>query len=253
MTKSYNQLSPEVKSKLELLGIDIEVKYIIENQSSLTRPSEQLANLLKKPSTSTASLRAPEGYHLPNIMSSLEGGILDKFGGHPCAAGFSTRTEALSLVKQGFLDYLSHGDQGVLDMSSYQSQIPSNLIAKMTHSMRASLDKNVIYIDYNQLNLTLLAEVFRLEPFGIDFPFPYFLFELPSLRVASRKVLGSESKHIKIGLDNGINLTFFNLELDLVKRINAGNSDLIILAKLSQNTWNNKTTLELIGEAICVS
>ena len=252
MPVSFRGLSPTILSKLEVLGYKDDITYIIENQETLKNPKKQLEIILNQSTTSTASLRAPEGYHLPKIMQNLEPELLDKFGGHPCAAGFSSQTNKLPLIKSGFLDHLNNSSQVIADITQYQTEIPSNIRERINPSMRASLDKNLIYIDYESLNLELLSQLFLLEPFGIDFPFPYFLFELPSQFVSSRKIIGQKGNHIKLTMNNGLSLTFFNLEVDLINSINSSNNNFIILAKLSQNAWNNSTKLELIGEGITI-
>ena len=140
----------------------------------------------------------------------------------------------------------------MVDMSEYQANIPNHILARINPTMKASFDKNLIYADYESLNSDFLGEVFLLEPFGIDFPFPYFLFELPNQFLNNRKVIGQKGNHIKLTMDNSLSLTFFNLDLDLISDINNSNKDFIILAKISQNTWNNSTKLELIGESISI-
>ncbi len=252
MPGSFKALSPVILAKLEVLGYSGDIKFLIDNQENLKNPFEQLAAILNQTSSSTASLRAPEGYHLPKIMQSLDPALLDKFGGHPCAAGFSTKTDNLPAVKKSFLDYLSKGNHTTLDTSQYQKSIPKEIVERISPTMKASLDKNLIYIDYKSLNSEFLGEVFLLEPFGIDFPFPYFLFELPNQFLSNRKVIGQKGNHIKLTINNGLSLTFFNLDLDLIADINNSNKDFIILAKISQNTWNNATKLELIGESISI-
>ena len=58
----------------------------------------------------TASLRAPEGYHLPNAMNLCQeeyAELFNKFGGHPCAAGFSIQKENMSKAKELMTKHLT--------------------------------------------------------------------------------------------------------------------------------------------------
>jgi hypothetical protein len=64
-------------------------------------------------------------------------------------------------------------------------------------------------------------------------------------KISNFRYLGSESKHIKINLSNGITMTAFNIS----ESYKIGD-DLYLMAKVSQNTWKNVTKLELIIDQI---
>jgi single-stranded-DNA-specific exonuclease len=179
----------------------------------------------------TASLRAPNGFHLPNIMKERED-LFEKFGGHPQAAGFSARVENLPEIKQMFLTELQN--------PKYQ-----NIEGVLS---------NIIDIEYDELNIELLTGLFALEPFGLDFPMPYFRFKVAPNQIQARKLMGKlVQNHIKITLDNGINLTFFNLDVEQLQQIQETQNPFIFTAKFSQNVWNNQTKYELIGDGFEVT
>jgi hypothetical protein len=82
----------------------------------------------------------------------------------------------------------------------------------------------------------------QMDPFGQDFSFPFLMFQH---KISNFRYLGSESKHIKINLSNGITMTAFNIS----ESYKIGD-DLYLMAKVSQNTWKNVTKLELIIDQI---
>jgi single-stranded-DNA-specific exonuclease len=179
--------------------------------------------------TSTASLRAPNGFHLPDIMQKGKELFL-KFGGHPQAAGFSAETKNLTLIKQLFLSEINKPE--------YQN-------------LKEPISSEIVIEDYRQINQNLFKEIFLLEPFGLDFPMPTFVFNIMSNKLKSRKLIGKKfpQTHIKIVLDNDMNLTFFNLGDDEIKTLLDLNAvgGFKFQAKFSQNVWNNSTKYELIG------
>ncbi len=184
----------------------------------------------------SASLRAPEGYHLPDTMSKFID-LFEKAGGHPCAAGFSANPENLDAIKQGFTDHLQFVQANNTDIMDL-SKIPQTLAGKIPHRSR-------LLLGVKDINQELMQDVLRMDPYGQDFPYPEFVFRLQDFEV---RFMGSELNHAKIKTGNQ-NLTMFNLSGEVKEFLEMGGKDDVQLwlgVKVSQNTWRNRTSLELI-------
>jgi single-stranded-DNA-specific exonuclease len=199
-----------------------------------------------------ASSRAPEGYNLPDAMKEHKD-LFEKAGGHPGAAGFSASPEKLADIKAALIDSLNK--QGKNHHKSLKTKkqvvdttLPDYIVGYLSR-------KNAILLNESDLSPSLLQEVMNLDPFGQDFPFPLLVFRSD---IASIRWLGLENKHIKFGLRNGQTVTTFNLEDDIksslvqVKNLAQPNISVWSLAKITQNTWNNNTNLELIADKIWI-
>ena len=200
----------------------------------------------------TASLRAPEGYHLPNAMNLCQeeyAELFNKFGGHPCAAGFSIPKENMNKAKELMTKHLSA--QGLTLGSSSDSktdlQIPDEL-------KQYSVKKEIIWLTEAGIDLEFLTQIDSLDPFGQDFPLPQLAFEVNSNTIKNIQWLGTDKKHLKLKTVNGLPLTFFNLKPETKEffenEIKVGS--LWVFAKLSQNAWNNRRTLELVVDKVFV-
>ncbi len=200
----------------------------------------------------TASLRAPEGYHLPNAMNLCQEeapGLFNKFGGHPCAAGFSIQKENLGNAKELMSKYLSK--QG----SSLDSDSDSKTTIQIPDELKQySAKKEIIWITEQGIDLELLTQIDSLDPFGQDFPLPQLAFEVSDQSLSSIQWLGNEKKHLKLKTVNQIPLTFFNLKPNIKEFFDnkERSGKLWVFGKLNQNAWNNKRTLELVVEKVFV-
>jgi single-stranded DNA-specific DHH superfamily exonuclease len=202
----------------------------------------------------TASLRAPEGYHLPNAMKIVQGNeqVFDKFGGHPCAAGFTVLdSQNLTIAKGSMEKELEI--QGRKMSQNNLSYNPVDFLvprAMLSYSFR----KEILWLLEGKIDTQLLTEVLAMDPFGQDFMLPNFAFQLNSETVINPKWLGNEQKHLKLTTVNGCTLTFFNLEMELQtyflninKHSVVGPVSLLwVIGKPSQNCWKGNRTIELI-------
>ncbi len=197
----------------------------------------------------TASLRAPNGYHLPGAMSSIpnSSNLFVKFGGHPCAAGFSANAENLNIIKEQMTIELAKQGES-LDLNKETFWDNSGLPVEVGN---LGYRKEIIHFEQDEIDAELLQQIMSLDPFGQDFMFPNILFSLKS-NTLNTKWIGQNQSHAKFTTQNGITCTAFNIEIDQKLKIQKPNSELWIVAKVSQNTWNNSTKLELIADKIII-
>ena len=223
----------------------------------------------------TASLRAPVGYHLPNAMKTVEiqfGKVFEKFGGHPCAAGFSILSENLPVAKEKLSQIISEQVVQDTDQKNYvdflflkQNPIPEFLKTK-------TCKKNLIWLPTKEIKPEIIKEVWQLEPFGQDFEMPQFMLCLTIInsKLQGKKYfnefalnrqkklgvvytwLGKENKHLKLTI-NEVKITVFNIPVDLKKKLLEVDDSKITIwlrTRISQNTWQDATTIELLSEEL---
>ena len=128
------------------------------------------------------SARSIEGYNIFEELSK-ESHILEKFGGHPMAAGMS--------LKEGYVDKLR------VQMNSNCPLTEEDLIPKVYIDMQLPIN----YIDFK-----LLEDMKSLEPFGKGNPKP--LFGEKNLKIKRSRVLGVNKNVIRLELVNQRNDCF---------------------------------------------
>jgi single-stranded-DNA-specific exonuclease len=196
------------------------------------------------------SSRAPEGYNLPLSFEAGKG-LFEKAGGHPGAAGFTYSKEVEEKIKIVVKKALSKQKKEILTLQKGDEKHETTTLPENVQN--SLLKKQTLLIDEYEITKAFLAETSLLDPFGQDFPYPHFLFKLTSKVF---RWLGQEQKHIKFSIGDGqIPCTGFFIEGEKKQWILEyleDKNDLYILAKISQNTWNGNTNLELIIEKILV-
>ena len=196
----------------------------------------------------SASLRAPEGYHLPNAMKRVA--LFEKFGGHPGAAGFGAKKNNLSKIKDVLAEVMIEQSQNITHKKIYT---PGWLD---TGSLPEKMQKMIYQTQYiwlrsEDVNLELMQQILSLDPFGQDFPMPELVFEIDMGELNFRWI-GSEYKHIKVSLESGITATIFNIpeKLRNILLEDIQNISFWVQAKASQNSWKGQTSLELLSQNI---
>ena len=146
--------------------------------------------------------------------------LMEKFGGHRAAGGFSFRAENLAAIQTR--------------LSRYACQVLSPDLLKPLISVDAQADlSDITYSLYEQID--------HLHPCGIGNPEPVFW--TPQVQVAEQQVVGRNREHLKLTLRQGGTTIkaiawrwgeFFPLpdQVDLAYR-------------LKQNEWQGVTTVEL--------
>lgn len=170
--------------------------------------------------TLTGSARSLPGFHAVNALSSVSD-LLEKFGGHELAAGFH-------LKKENYPEFVQR-----LQAHAAEQFKTAPVTAFTTVDLRISPE---------ELTLENLAKIETFAPFGVGNPRP--LFWLKDLKVTETRAVGGDGKHLKFKVQVGTK------EISGIAFNNGNNEAALksasqLLVHLSQNHWNNQTTLEL--------
>jgi single-stranded-DNA-specific exonuclease len=184
----------------------------------------------------SASMRAPKGYNLVEIMKKLRPKLLLKFGGHPEAAGFSCDNDECENIKEEFERILQDYKPAEVDTKIY---IPSTL------QLDEFNKKNVIYIEPSDFNDSIFNDVSQLEPFGQDFQMPKFLMKISNY---STVIVGKLQNHIRINIMNN-SIMCFNVDEDDKNRL-LNNEEVYIMFRLSKNIYQYNVSNQLSMEVI---
>jgi single-stranded-DNA-specific exonuclease len=191
----------------------------IQNQINLPTAIVSLSE-----NEATGSFRAPEGYNLPQILSSCSE-FLNKFGGHPQAAGFTLNKDRLSAFQNELVNI-------------FNTKILSDNISDPNY-------RKIIRLSLNQLNVELIKDILELDPFGQDFPSPIIGINAAELDKLSYQEM-SGGLHFKTKFNN-LDFIFFNLNQE-IKSILTSTDDKLgqIQFSVGKNFWNGNYSYQLI-------
>ena len=113
---------------------------------------------------------------ITNISEKLEG-----FGGHKLAGGFTFTTE-----KASFEEIKKELNKTVDEMLNGQ---------KLKPSLEIDLE-----LDINDIDVSLIEEISKLEPYGMSNPSPTFV--IKNLTLKEKKLMGSTKEHLKLLIDS---------------------------------------------------
>ena len=184
----------------------------------------------------SASLRAPKGYNVVEIMKKIKPKLLLKFGGHPEAAGFSCNNDDCEEIKDEFIRILKGYTPSVDVPKNY---IPSSL------NLSGFNKKNTIYLEPSEFNDSIFNDVSQLEPFGQDFSMPKFLMKISNYETV---IVGKLQNHLKIIINNNSIMCFGISEADKARLIN--NEEVYVLFRLSKNIFQYNISNQLTMESI---
>ncbi|SFA94652.1 MULTISPECIES: single-stranded-DNA-specific exonuclease RecJ [unclassified Bacillus (in: firmicutes)] len=162
------------------------------------------------------SARSIEGFDLFKNLS-LSRDILPHFGGHPMAAGMT-----LELAN-------------VPELRSRLNELCGEQLTEKDFVPVTMLDGEISLKD---INLSSLAELNLLAPYGMDNPKPKIL--IRDADISSMRKIGSEQNHLKLALaDEGNVLDGIGFGLGpLLDQISQA-SKVSVIGELSINEWNN--------------
>ncbi|MBI2032650.1 MAG: single-stranded-DNA-specific exonuclease RecJ [Candidatus Levybacteria bacterium] len=183
---------------------------------------------------SKASARSIPGFNIIEFIRESNDFLVDA-GGHPMAAGFTIETKNLLLL------------QKKLEQLAEEQLAGKNL----TKTLRVDC-----YLDFENLNHELFAEIQKLKPFGMGNPEPTFISE--NIEIEDMRLVGMDQKHLKVQLssqtrsdlhlasDQGRTLKIGGIMFAYDPSLKLKIGDTVdIVYTISNNTWNGNNRLEV--------
>lgn len=170
------------------------------------------------------SARSVEGVHLYDVIS-MSSELLDGFGGHEMAAGFSFSAERTTFedVKKSLNDTIDEALAG-------KELLP---ILKVD-----------LKLEPNEVDGNLISDIERLQPFGAANPNPVFI--LNNLTLLQKKLMGSNKNHLKLLVEDSQHNTYDCIWWSKGD-ISLNSGDVLDIAFCPQtNTFNGSTNIQLI-------
>ncbi len=170
------------------------------------------------------SARSIEGVNIVQILKKAED-LLEEYGGHKMAAGFSLKTELIPKLDKRLQEI----------MKSYD---PDTLTSVVNVDAKMSL---------NDVKKPLFSDIEKLRPYGSGNPEPVFEFE--DLNVERIKNVGKLGKHVNLTLRQGqnrldaIGFGFSHLFNDVIYTRDVTKLD--VIANVWKNSWNGRTNFQL--------
>lgn len=170
----------------------------------------------------TGSCRSVNGVNVHTLLSSMSH-LLNKFGGHPMAAGLTFKVEKF--------------DEFVRLTNEYVAENLNKVDFLPTKSYDFALDEN-------EITLKLVEDIDRLEPCGHMNARPIFNFKLKNAVVSS---LPKHPQHLVLSYPNFSLLAFNSSEKYFVL---SGNTSCNLLADLSVDTFRNTKKISGIVKSV---
>lgn len=170
------------------------------------------------------SARSIEGVNIVQILKKAED-LLEEYGGHKMAAGFSLKTELIPELDKRLQEIMENYDSDTL-----------------TPVIRVDAKMNL-----GDVKESLFLDIENLRPYGSGNPEPIFEFE--NLSVEKIKNIGKLGKHVNLTLKQGqnrldaIGFGFSRLFNDMIYTRNVTKLD--VIANVWKNSWNGRTNFQL--------
>lgn len=176
----------------------------------------------------SGSGRSIPGFDL-NLSLQAASDILEKYGGHPQACGFTMKP----------------GDDPKNAIALFKHRMEGYARAHMEESELAPETPISCELSFSDIEWSIAEDLIRMEPFGQGNPVPLFLTR--DARVVSCRTMGKDNNHCRIVMEqNGVicEAVAFCAE-DHVKQMSIGEIRDIIY-ELDINEWNGTKRIQLI-------
>lgn len=177
-----------------------------------------------------ASARSIAGFDIINAIRKTSS-LLENVGGHPMAAGFTVATENLVKLKKQLLQVVS-------------TELDSNLLTQtLTIDMAIPL---------STVTVSLYEMMKVLAPFGVGNPEP--VFASYNVEVTDAEVLGKERNHLRLKVrqrtkadnqNDAYNYSCIGFGMGKLYHKLSHGVPIGIAYTVDENTWRNKTSLQL--------
>ena len=222
--------SQEKKILIAVCQLDESQEEDIWNEGVVGLVSGRITNKYDKPSlviTKTNEGYKGSGRSIPelNLVKAIEESseYLDRFGGHPAAAGFSLKNEQID-------SFIAKIEEVVEKRLADIELIPT-----------VSIDYK---LDMTELNNSLVNKILEFEPFGSNNPKPIFLSE--NLEVMDIITMGLSGQHLKLRVRQGTSKVLSALAFNKAEKWGlklGGFIDLVYSVEF--NEFNGKRNIQL--------
>lgn len=171
------------------------------------------------------SCRSIPEFHITHALDECRE-LLERYGGHAAAAGFTVRRENLGPLRQRLIE-IAGRELAVLSASDVE------LAPKL------SIDAMV---PLSELNWELVQGLQTLEPCGEENPVPCFLSR--GVPVANAQVVGSEGRHLKLVLGSDGQLVD-GIAFGMGPQFEELGQRIDVVYALEVNEWNGERRLQL--------
>ncbi len=173
--------------------------------------------------TIRGSARSIPEFHITGALDECAD-LLDRFGGHAAAAGFSLEPANWEAFIQR-MDRIAGA-------------------ALSGRDLRPTLTLDAV-VDFDQLTDDLMDFIERLEPCGEGNPHPLFCSRMAN--VLSKRAVGADRKHLKLALQQG-NRVFDAIGFNLGERLADIPRTVDLAYRLDRNEYRGVVSLQLVVE-----
>lgn len=169
------------------------------------------------------SARSIVGFDITNAIAQ-NADILEKFGGHNQAAGFTLSQSNVDKFKLSLQDFAS------------------NMISPDMLTKELKIDG---VIDLDDIDSNVISVIKKFRPFGFGNPEPLFLIKNVSI-YGTLTAVGRDKRHLRFNVTNGnkfMNVIGFNMidKIDTIRTTEAYD----LVGTLELNEWNSKVTIQI--------
>jgi single-stranded-DNA-specific exonuclease len=170
--------------------------------------------------TTRCSCRSIPEFHITEALDQCQD-LLERYGGHAAAAGFTVRNENLEALK-----------------SRLKSLATETLRGK---DLRQTLTADAV-LPLSELNTELLHRLEYLQPTGYGNPDAIFVSQ--NVRITSKRTVGADGKHLKLVVTDD-HITFDTIGFRLGHFLEDLPSRVDILYSFESNEYNGRQSLQL--------
>jgi len=171
---------------------------------------------------SKASARSISGFNIIKALREIDD-LWENGGGHPMAAGFSILTSNIDKFENRF------------------KKISNTMLTDDILAKTIKIDMN---LGFSNINLELIDEISKLDPFGIGNSYPLFMTK--NVLVKDAKIIGKDKKHLRLFLQNDnkfIEAIAFNKADSYSKLVK--DSLIQIAYSIDKNIWDGREKIQI--------
>ena len=189
------------------------------------------------------SARSIPEFHITNALDECAS-LLERYGGHSVAAGFTLKNDNVAALKAKLLDIAERELAGMELVPTLEIDAKLNLRAIRRRRVEDLLSGRAAgrAVDGKDVGLQILDGLNQLRPYGAGNPEPVFVSH--GLEVKGKRLVGAEGKHLKLVLSDGQQI--WHAIAFRMGSLHGVLPDRVDLAyTLEINEWNGRQRLQL--------